>query len=138
MADFDITKPVTVNGETFEPHEMSQGVLIVDGAQPTDYEEYNYITVLTKFRNIKTTQTGLRSGGYAPASYRYAELSDLDKFHQHKYPYTVPVVTAKTSDKNGEVVDILLYVDFANAQEQMLVPRNQKPTNPAPATPAKV
>lgn len=119
---FDLTKPVTVNGETFQPHELSQTKLLVHGVQPTDYEDYTYVGILAQHRNIKSTQSGLKAGGNAQAEYRYHNLDDLVKFHEYKYPYILDVVTAKTTDKKGKIVDAVLFVDFSNVQEMELKP----------------
>lgn len=123
---FDLTKSVTVNGETFQPHDLSQTKLLVHGVQPTDYEDYTYVGILAQHRNIKSTQSGLRSGGSAQAEYRYHNLDDLNKFHEHKYPYVLDAVTAKTTDKKGKIVDVVLFVDFANVQEMELKPVSKK------------
>lgn len=122
----DLSKAITVNGETFEPHELSQTKLLVHGVQPTDYEEYTYVGILAQHRNVKSTQSGLKAGGNAQAEYRYQELSHLQKFHQFRYPYLADVVTAKTTDKRGNIVDLVLYVDFTNIQEMQLVPSTAK------------
>lgn len=132
----DLTKPITVNGETYEPQDLGRATLLVHGVQPTDYEDYTYVAILAQHKNVKATQSGLKSGGNAQAEYRYHELADLPRFHEHKYPYLAEVVTAKTTDKKNNIVDVVLYVDFANIQEQMLVPRSQnKSASTAPVAP---
>ena len=65
--NFDLTKPITVNGETFDPTDFYQRKLSVIGVQPTNYESYVFVDVLALHKNTKTTQTGDKAGGSAQA-----------------------------------------------------------------------
>lgn len=132
---FDLTKPVTVNGVTYEPTDLNQMTLLVIGVQPTNYDKWKRLNVLALHNNVKQTADGDKSGGRAQSVYLYDELDDLDKFHEYKYPYYLPVVATKTANMKGELDDLILHVDFANITELDLVPRNQKPTNAAPTAP---
>ena len=133
--NFDLTKPITVNGETFDPTDFYQRKLSVIGVQPTNYESYVFVDVLALHKNTKTTQTGDKAGGSAQATYRYNDLADLPKFNEHQYPYMLDVVMTDIVDKKGNTVPLILFADFANVQELELVPRKKQAptTQPAPA-----
>ena len=133
--NFDLTKPITVNGETFDPTDFYQRKLSVIGVQPTNYESYVFIDVLALQKNTKTTQTGDKAGGSAQATYRYNDLADLPKFNEHQYPYMLDVVMTDIVDKKGNTVPLILFADFANVQELELVPRKKQAptTQPTPA-----
>lgn len=122
---------IVLNGVTYDVDELTERTLIVYGAQPTNYEQWQFIDVLVQLRNKKAD-----AGGTAQAIYRYAQLADLNKFHEHQYPYKVNVKMAATVDKKGNEVNEIVWADFANAQEMQLLPRKSdiKPLN----QPAKV
>ena len=124
--NFDLTKPITVNGETFDPTDFYQRKLSVIGVQPTNYESYVFVDVLALHKNTKTTQTGDKAGGSAQATYRYNDLADLPKFNEHQYPYILDVVMTDIVDKKGSTVPLILFADFANVQELELVPRKKQ------------
>lgn len=132
---FDLTKAITVNGETFQPHELSQTTLLVHGVQPTEFEKYVYVNILAQHRNVKVAGDGKRSYGNAQAEYRYNNLEDLPKFGEVQYPAYFKVVTAKTADKKGNIVDVVLYVDFADVTSLSLVPQKQISTVDSVAVP---
>ena len=136
MAKLDLSRPITVNDTTYEPDELYQRKLTVYGVQPTNYEQYVFLDILSQHKNTKVTQDGDQAGGYAQATYRYNDLHDLHKFNAHQYPYTIDVVMTDIADKKGNTIPVIIHVDFDNVQELQLVPRNQKPTNAALATPA--
>ena len=134
MANFDMTKNTTVNGFEFEPTDYRQGLILVHGVEPTEFEKYLYCNILAQHKNVKETDR-FRAGGNAQGNYLYSPLEDIEKFHQHKYPYYLPVVTVKVADKKGDLKDLIVHADFDSIQELQLVPRNQKPANAAPTAP---
>ena len=109
--NFDLTKPITVNGETFDPTDFYQRKLSVIGVQPTNYESYVFVDVLALHKNTKTTQTGDKAGGSAQATYRYNDLADLPKFNEHQFPYMLDVVMTDIVDKKGNTVPLILFAD---------------------------
>ncbi len=122
---------IVLNGITYDVDEVTERTLIIKGQQPTDYESYQFIEVLAELRNKKPN-----SGGRAQAGYRYADLSDYNKFNEHQYPYKTTVKMISTVDKKGEKVDEIVWVDFANVEELVTIPRKeyerltaQKPIN---------
>lgn len=133
--NFDLTKPITVNGETFDPSDFYQRKLLIIGVQPTNYESYVFVDVLVLHKNTKTTQTGEKAGGFAQAIYRYNDLSDLNRFNESQYFYYLDVVMTDIVDKKGNTVPLILFADFANVQELELVPRKKQAptTQPTPA-----
>ena len=136
--NFDLTKPITINGETFEPSDFYQRKLLVNGVQPTNYENYVFLDILANHKNTKTTQTGDKAGGTAQTTYRYQDLSDLPKFNEHAYPYYLDVVMTDTVDKKGNSIPVILFADFANVQEMELVPRKKQAPTAQPTPTAKV
>lgn len=122
----DITKPIVINGVTYEPEEVYKRTLLVHGAEPTDFEDYRYINVLVNHKNRNE-----QAGGMAQAEYRYNELADLEKFHQHHYPYYLEVGMITASDRKGRQIQVIVFADFANAKEMELVERKAG-TKPAP------
>lgn len=114
---------IIVNGIKYDADEVFSRTLTIKGAEPTDYEEWRFITVLVDHKNRKDN-----AGGTAQAVYRYDDLSDIHKFHEHQYPYSLNVVMTTVTDKKGGQVQQILSADFANAVELMLVPRKAKPT----------
>ena len=136
--NFDLTKPITVNGETFDPTDFYQRKLSVIGVQPTNYESYVFVDVLALHKNTKTTQTGDKAGGSAQATYRYNDLADLPKFNEHQYPYMLDVVMTDIVDKKGNTVPLILFAYFANVQELELVPRKKQAPTAQPTPTAKV
>ena len=121
ISDLKNIEEITVNGQTLQIDELTQRTILVKGAQPTDYEQWQFIDVLVDLRNKKAD-----AGGTAQAIYRYGDHMDMHKFNQHQYPYKLNVLMADTVDKKGDVVQEIVYADFANATEMQLVPR----TNP--------
>lgn len=117
---------IIVDGQTIPADELTKRTLIVHGAQPTDYEQWQFIDVLVQLRNKKPD-----AGGTAQALFRYADHMDMHKFNAHQYPYKLDVLMADTVDKKGDVVQQIVYADFANVREQMIVPRTQ-PQKPRP------
>lgn len=109
---------IVLNGVTYDADEVTDRTLIIKGQQPTDYESYQFIEVLAELRNKKTN-----AGGRAQAGYRYAELSDFSKFNEHQYPYRANVKMVSTVDKKGEQVQEIVWVDFANVEELVTIPR---------------
>lgn len=118
---------ITVNGVTYDADEVFKRTLTIKGAEPTDYEEWRFITVLVDHKNRKEN-----AGGTAQAVYRYDDLSDLSKFHEHQYPYTLDVVMTTVTDKKGSQIQQILTADFANATEMVLMPRKPKAAANAP------
>lgn len=112
---------VTIDGVTYEPDEMYTRRLTVHGVQPTDFEEYRYLNVLVLHTNRATG-----AGGQAQAEYRYNELSHLDKFHKHAYPYNIDVTMITASDKKGRQVQVIVKADFDNVVELELAPKRAK------------
>lgn len=136
MAKLDLSRPITVNGKTFEPDEVYTRKLNVFGVQPTNYEQYVFLDILSQHKNTKVTQDGDQAGGTAQATYRYNDLNDLHKFNSHQYPYQLDVVMTDISDKKGNTVPVILHADFDNVVELQLLPRNQVQAKPAaPAAP---
>lgn len=130
---------ITVNGVTYDADEVFKRKLLVRGAEPTDYEQYQFISVLVEHRNRKSN-----AGGTAQAIYRYDDLSDLSKFHEHEYPYYLDVTMTTVTDKKGDQIQQILQADFAGAEEMMLVPRkspsaasSQKSTSTSSTTNSK-
>lgn len=120
LPNFDPNKPIIIDGVKYSADEVYQRKLMVHGAQPTDYEDYKYVNVLVLHPNRKTG-----AGGHAQAEYRYDNLADLDKFHQHEYPYLLPCHMVTASDRKGNQVQIILFADFANAVEMVSVERKK-------------
>lgn len=130
---------ITVNGVTYDADEVYERTLLVHGAQPTNYEQYDYVNVLVNHKNRKEAN-GLKSGGQAQAQYRFGTSADIHKFNDHEYPYYLNTKMTTTSDKNGNPIQVILWADFANAQEMELVPRNkaqQAQQKPSAVSPAK-
>lgn len=131
---FDLSKPIEVNGTIYEPVEFTPTKLFIHGVEPTDFESYTYCNMLAQHRNVKQTSSGHKAGGNAQANYLYHVLDDLNKFHEHKYPYYINVMTVKTSDKKGKIVDMVVQVDFDSVEEIELVSRKKAvatPTTPS-------
>tara|TARA_B100000530_G_C15690201_1_gene381725 strand:- start:211 stop:615 length:405 start_codon:yes stop_codon:yes gene_type:complete len=111
---------IEVNGIKYDADEITQRTLVIKGMQPTDFESYQFLEVLAELRNKKPN-----AGGRAQAGYRYAELSDHTKFNEHQYPYKADVKMITTVDKKGEQVQEIIWVDFANIQELVTIPRKE-------------
>lgn len=111
---------IVLNGITYDADEVTERVLVIKGQQPTDYESYQFIEVLAELRNKKPN-----SGGRAQAGYRYSDLNDHTKFNEHQYPYKATVKMISTVDKKGEKVDEIVWVDFANVEELVTIPRKE-------------
>lgn len=111
---------IEVNGIKYDADEVNERTLIIHGQQPTDFEQWEYIEVLTQLRNKKTN-----AGGRAQAGYRYSELSDYTKFNEHQYPYKADVKTITTVDKKGNQITEIIWVDFANVEEMVTIPRKE-------------
>ncbi len=111
---------IVLNGVTYDADEVTERTLVIKGQQPTDYESYQFIEVLAELRNKKPN-----AGGRAQAGYRYADLSDHTKFNEHQYPYKVTVKMISTVDKKGEQVQEIVWVDFANVEELVTIPRKE-------------
>lgn len=119
-----MSEVIELNGEVYDVDDLFERVLVVKGAQPTDYEEWKFIDVLVDLRNKKPN-----AGGVAQAAYRYRDLADLNKFHEHEYPYKLKVKMASTVDKKGNQVQEIVWADFANATELELAPRKSPMPN---------
>lgn len=115
---------IELNGITYDVDELTERTLVVYGAQPTDYEKWKFIDVIVQLRNKKTD-----AGGYAQTIYRYADLADIHKFHEHQYPYKLKVKMASTVDKKGNELNEIVWADFANATELELVDRKPPMAN---------
>lgn len=120
-------QPIIVDGITYEADELFQRRLLIKGAEPTQYEQYDYVNVLVDHRNRKETSSGLKAAGMAQATYRYGQATDIHKFHEHEYPYYVDTKMVTITDKKQNQVNVIVWVDFANVEEMELVQR--KPTN---------
>lgn len=120
----DLTKPVTINGVTYEPEDIFSRRLLVNAVDPTDFEQYQHINILA-LHKLKSKD----SGGLGQTIYKYSDLSDLKKFHEHEYPYYVDVAMTTVADKRGNMTPVVLYVDFSSVQELELVPRKNKSAN---------
>lgn len=129
LPDFDPTQPIEIDGVKYHADELYKRSLLVYGTQPTDFEGYHYVNVIALHPNRKTG-----AGGQAQAQYRYDDLADLDKFHQHEYPYFLPCHMVTASDRKGNQIQIIVHADFANVKEMELVPRERKP-KATPSTP---
>lgn len=125
----NFNQPIVIDGVTYHPDELYTRKLLVHGAEPTDFEEYRYINVLVNHPNRKS-----QAGGVAQAEYRYNNLDDLKKFHEHEYPYYLNVHMVTASDRKGNQVQVIVFADFANAQEMELVPRVKQPKAPKAAS----
>lgn len=115
---------IELNGITYDVDELTERTLVVYGAQPTDYDKWKFIDVIVQLRNKKTD-----AGGYAQTIYRYADLADIHKFHEHQYPYKLKVKMASTVDKKGNELNEIVWADFANAIELELVDRKPPMAN---------
>lgn len=111
---------LVINGVTYDVDEVYQRRLLVDGAEPTNFEQWVYINVAVKTRTRKAD-----AGGSFQSLYRYDDLADLPKFHEYQYPYYLDVKMITVTNKKGEDIQQILWADFANAQEMELVPRNR-------------
>ena len=116
----DLNKPIVVDGVTYEPDEFYKRTLLVHGAEPTNYEEYQYINVLVNHKNRND-----KAGGMAQAEYRYINLDDLKKFHSYQYPYMLDVAMITARDRKGRQVQVIIWADFDNVKEMELVERKQ-------------
>lgn len=114
----DSNKSIVVDGVTYEPEEFYKRTLLVHGAEPTNYEEYQYINVLVNHKNRND-----KAGGMAQAEYRYINLDDLKKFHAHQYPYMMDVLMITASDRKGRQIQVIISADFDNVKEMELVER---------------
>lgn len=123
--NFDPNKPIIIDGIEYQPDEIYKRNLLVYGAQPTDFEDYRYVNIIS-LHTIKK----LGSKGQAQALYRYDNLEDLDKFHAHQYPYFLPCHMITATDKKDNQIQIVLHVDFDNVKEMQLVERthDKKPS----------
>lgn len=133
MADFslDPNKPIVIDGVEYHPDEVYSRNLLVFGVEPTDYEDYRYVNIIAMHTNRKPD-----AGGQAQAQYRYNNLEDLAKFHQHQYPYYLSTKMVTATDRKGNQIQVVIFADFANAKEMQIVERTRKPVAPAPqATP---
>lgn len=133
MADFslDPNKPIVIDGVEYHPDEVYNRSLLVFGVEPTDYEDYRYVNIIAMHTNRKPD-----AGGQAQAQYRYNNLEDLAKFHQHQYPYYLLTKMVTATDRKGNQIQVVIFADFANAKEMQIVERTRKPVAPAPqATP---
>lgn len=122
----DLTKPINIDGQEYNPEDFYQRKLNVIGVQPTNYEQYVFIDVLVLHNNTKTTQNGEKAGGKAQAVYRYQDIRDIHKFNAHSYPYLLDVVMADVVDKKGDTIQVILFADFSNLQELEVIPRQKK------------
>lgn len=111
---------IEVNGIKYDADEITSRTLVIKGMQPTDYESYQFLEVLAELRNKKPN-----AGGRAQAGYRYSELADHVKFNEHQYPYKADVKMITTVDKKGEQVQEIIWVDFANIEELVTIPRKE-------------
>lgn len=111
---------IVINGVTYDVDEVYQRRLLVDGAEPTNYEQWTYINVAVKTRTRKA-----EASGNFQSLYRYDDLADLSKFHESQYPYYLDVKMVTVTNKKGEDVQQILWADFANTVEMELVPRNK-------------
>lgn len=109
---------IVLNGVTYNVDEVTDRTLVIKGQQPTDHEGWQFIEVLAELRNKKTN-----AGGVAQAGYRYSELKDHPQFNEHQYPYKANVKIVSTSDKKGNIVQEIVWVDFANIEELVTVSR---------------
>ena len=109
---------IILNGTTYEADELTQRTLVVYGIQASNFEKWQFIDVIVQLRNKKPD-----AGGTAQAIYRYSDLADLNKFHEHQYPYKLNVKMASTVDKKGNEINEIVWADFANAVELELVDR---------------
>lgn len=114
--------PIIIDGVTYHADEIYTRSLLVHGAEPTNYEDYQYINVLVNHVNRNA-----KAGGMAQAEYRYNVLEDLKKFHEHEYPYYLDVKMVTASDRKGRQIQVIVHADFANAKEMELVPKERKP-----------
>lgn len=132
MSNFNPNAPIVIDGVEYSPDEVYRRTLTVYGAEPTDFEDYRYVNIVVLHQNRKNG-----AGGQAPALYRYDNLNDLNKFHEHKYPYTLPCDMVTASDKKGNQVQMILFAHFQDVKELELVPRQrQQPQRPqAPQAP---
>lgn len=121
-----IENEIVINGVTYDVDEVYQRRLLVDGAEPTNYEQWTYINVAVKTRTRKAD-----AAGNFQSLYRYDDLADLPKFHESQYPYYLDVKMVTVTNKKGEDVQQILWADFANTVEMELVPRSKatKATN---------
>lgn len=121
---YDPTRPVIVDGIEYQPDEIYQRNIMVYGVQPTDYEDYQYVHILALHPNRKAG-----AGGQAQSLYRYDNLNDLNKFHEHKYPYLLPCDMVTASDKKGNQIQVILFAHFEQIKEMILVPLVQYKQN---------
>lgn len=121
---------ITVNGITYDADEVYERTITVHGAQPTNFESYDYVNVLVNHKNRKEAN-GLKSGGVAQAEYRFGTSADIHSFNEHQYPFQLNTKMTTTSDKKGNSIQVILWADFANAQEMELVPRNKAQQKPS-------
>lgn len=115
---------IELNGITYDADELTERSLIVYGVQPTDYEKWQFIDVTVQLRNKKVD-----AGGFAQTIYRYSDLADLNKFHEHQYPYKLKVKMASSVDKKGNEVNEIVWADFASVTELELVERKAANAN---------
>ncbi|MGP5437731.1 hypothetical protein [Psychrobacter alimentarius] len=115
---------ITLNGVTYDADEIYERTILVHGAQPTNFESYDYVNVLVNHKNRKEAN-GLKSGGVAQSEYRFGTSADIHSFNEHEYPFQLDTKMTTTSDKKGNSIQVILWADFANAREMELVPRNR-------------
>lgn len=123
----ELDKPITLNGQTYEPDDFYKRKLFVVGVQPTDYEDYQYVNVAV-LHKIKTKD----AGGQAQVFYKHMDLADLKQFNEHEFPYYIDVVMTTVTDKKGEPHPVILKADFSSIQEMQLVERKKTATKTEP------
>lgn len=130
LPNFNSDEPIIIDGVKYLADELYTRNILIYGVQPTDFEGYHYVNVLALHPNRKSG-----AGGQAQSQYRYDDLADLDKFHQHQYPYFLPCTMVTASDRKGNQVQIIVHADFANVKEMQLVERVQNKKVSASVTP---
>lgn len=111
---------VVINGVSYPVDEIYTRTLLVHGAQPTDFEDYQYINVL-----VNHTNKNKDAGGLAQAEYRYSNLEDLHKFHDHRYPYYLECKMVTASDRRGNQMQVIVSANFDNVKEMEIVERKK-------------
>lgn len=129
MSDFN-DKPIVIDGVEYHPDEVYERSLLVFGVEPTDYEEYKYVNIIAMHTNRKPD-----AGGQAQAQYRYNNLDELKKFHEHQYPYYLKTKMVTATDRKGNQIQVVIFADLANAKEMEIVPRERKPKVASSAMP---
>lgn len=113
-----IKDDITVDGVTYGVEELFERRLLVNGVQPTDYDQWKFLDVLVSHKNRKADAMGT-----AQAIYRHSDLTALNKWHEYEYPYYIDVVMTTIVDKKGNQIQQILVPDFDSVKEMELVPR---------------